>query len=245
MRLTPHFSLSLGARYDLQTFSKTGVSNPLWSQVGKMPLNGTNFAPRVGIGYSFGNQRPTMVRAGFGIFYTRIPQLYQTAVTNDNGLSDNFHFSRQHGFRPGTSISGLSGCGGQLSARSGFVHHTGGVAVLCDQRGGGVCSELQDTTRAAGQSEPRAGDGRRLHGHRLLSVCAWRGYDPGARCESTRRQLITAIRSSTRLALWFRMNSTTWSRLRPGKRATASVVPIRRVLTRCNVLFRNWEHRPV
>ena len=37
-RLTPHFSLSLGARYDLQTFSKTGmVSNPLWSQVGKMP----------------------------------------------------------------------------------------------------------------------------------------------------------------------------------------------------------------
>jgi hypothetical protein len=90
MRLTPHFSLSLGARYDLQTFSRTGVSNPLWSQVGKMPQNGTNFAPRVGIGYSFGNQRPTMVRAGFGIFYTRIPQLYQTAVTNDNGLSDNF-----------------------------------------------------------------------------------------------------------------------------------------------------------
>jgi hypothetical protein len=90
-RLTPHFSLSLGARYDLQTFSKTGmVSNPLWSQVGKMPLRGTNFAPRVGIGYSFGNDRPVMVRAGFGYFYTRIPQTYQSAVINDNGLSDNF-----------------------------------------------------------------------------------------------------------------------------------------------------------
>ncbi len=90
-RLTPHLSLSVGARYDLQTFSKKGmVSNPLWSQVGKMPLNRTNFAPRVGIGYAFGNDRPVMVRAGFGIFYTRIPQIYQSAVINDNGLSDNF-----------------------------------------------------------------------------------------------------------------------------------------------------------
>ena len=90
-RLTPHFSLSLGARYDLQTFSKTGmVSDPLWSQVGKMPLPGMNFAPRVGIGYAIGNDRPLMVRAGFGIFYTRIPQIYQSAVINDNGLSDNF-----------------------------------------------------------------------------------------------------------------------------------------------------------
>ncbi len=90
-RLTPHLSLSLGARYDLQTFSKTGMAtNPLWPQVGKMPLKGMNFAPRVGIGYAFGDARPVMVRAGFGIFYTRIPQLYQSAVINDNGLSDNF-----------------------------------------------------------------------------------------------------------------------------------------------------------
>jgi len=90
-RVTPHFSLSMGARYDLQTFSKKGMmSNPLWSQAGKMPLNGMNFAPRVGIGYSFGNARPVMVRAGFGIFFTRIPQIYQSAVTNENGLSDNF-----------------------------------------------------------------------------------------------------------------------------------------------------------
>jgi len=55
-----------------------------------MPLPGTNFAPRVGIGYAVGNDRPLMVRAGFGIFYTRIPQTYQSAVINDNGLSDNF-----------------------------------------------------------------------------------------------------------------------------------------------------------
>jgi hypothetical protein len=31
-----------------------------------------------------------MVRAGFGIFFTRIAQLYQSAVTNNNGLANNF-----------------------------------------------------------------------------------------------------------------------------------------------------------
>jgi hypothetical protein len=91
VRLTPHFTLSLGTRYDLQTFSKTGMeSNPLWPGTGKMPLRETNFAPRVGIGYAIGDDRPLMVRAGFGIFYTRIPQIYQSAVINNNGLSDNF-----------------------------------------------------------------------------------------------------------------------------------------------------------
>jgi len=91
VRLTPKFSLSLGARYDLQTFSKTGMeSNPLWPAAGKMPLQETNFAPRVGIGYAIGDERPLMVRAGFGIFYTRIPQIYQSAVINNNGLSNNF-----------------------------------------------------------------------------------------------------------------------------------------------------------
>jgi len=90
-RLTPHFTLSLGARYDLQTFSKAGmVSNPLWPAAGKMPLRETNFAPRVGIGYALGDDRPLMVRAGFGIFYTRIPQIYESAVMNDNGMNDSF-----------------------------------------------------------------------------------------------------------------------------------------------------------
>jgi len=90
-RLTPHFTLSMGARYDLQTFSKAGmVSNSLWPAAGKMPLRETNFAPRVGIGYALGDDRPLMVRAGFGIFYTRIPQIYESAVMNDNGVTDTF-----------------------------------------------------------------------------------------------------------------------------------------------------------
>jgi hypothetical protein len=47
-----------------------------------MPLREKNFAPRAGLGYAIGDDRPLMVRAGFGIFYTRIPQIYESAVMN-------------------------------------------------------------------------------------------------------------------------------------------------------------------
>jgi len=88
LRLTRRFALSLGVRYDLQTFGQRGlVSNPVWPASGKMPSSADNFAPRVGLAYAFGDQRPLMVRAGFGIFYTRIPQIYQSAVINNNGLN--------------------------------------------------------------------------------------------------------------------------------------------------------------
>ncbi|MGB9074032.1 MAG: TonB-dependent receptor [Terriglobales bacterium] len=91
IRLTPHLAASLGVRYDLQTFGTAGmVSNPLWPASGKMPSRGSNFAPRVGFAYGLGDQRPLVVRAGFGIFYVRIPQIYQSTVINDNGMNSQF-----------------------------------------------------------------------------------------------------------------------------------------------------------
>jgi hypothetical protein len=91
LRLTRRFALSLGVRYDLQTFGQQGlVSNPLWPAAGKMPARKDNFAPRLGLAYGIGEQRPLMLRAGFGIFYTRIPQIYQSAVINNNGLNTTF-----------------------------------------------------------------------------------------------------------------------------------------------------------
>jgi hypothetical protein len=91
MRLTRRLALSLGVRYDLQTFgSKDLVNNPLWLASGKMPTDTNNFAPRVGIAYSIGDQRPLVMRSGFGIFYTRIPQIYQSSVMNNNGLTGTF-----------------------------------------------------------------------------------------------------------------------------------------------------------
>jgi hypothetical protein len=91
VRATPHLTLSFGVRYDLQTFARTGmVRNPLWPAAGKMPVQAENFAPRAGIGYSLGTLRPLMVRAGFGIFFTRLPQIYESAVMGDNGVNNAF-----------------------------------------------------------------------------------------------------------------------------------------------------------
>jgi hypothetical protein len=89
IRVTRHFALSLGARYDLQTFTKKGLlTNPLWPDSGKVPFLPYNFAPRAGLAYSIGEHKPLVLRAGYGLFYTRIPAIYTSAVASENGLSD-------------------------------------------------------------------------------------------------------------------------------------------------------------
>ncbi len=94
VRLTKRLSGSLGIRYDLQTFGQKGmVGNPLWPLAGKMPSPGKNFAPRLGLAYAIGEQRPLMVRAGFGIFYTRIPQIYQSTVIERQRNHRPIHFA--------------------------------------------------------------------------------------------------------------------------------------------------------
>jgi hypothetical protein len=89
IRVTDHFALNLGVRWDLQTFTTAGlVSNPLFPPSGKVPFKPYNFAPRAGFAYSFGKKRPLVVRAGYGIFFVRIPQIYNSVVQTDNGITD-------------------------------------------------------------------------------------------------------------------------------------------------------------
>ena len=109
IRVTDRFALSLGARYDLQTFTTKGLkSNPLWPDAGKMPFNTNNFAPRVGLAYSIGDQRPLVIRAGYGLFYTRIPQIYTSTVQSDNGLTPNFLFLNNNDFYRPAGVSPIS-----------------------------------------------------------------------------------------------------------------------------------------
>jgi Carboxypeptidase regulatory-like domain/TonB dependent receptor len=99
IRVSDHFALSLGARWDLQTFTTKGLrSNPLWPDAGRVPYNTGNFAPRVGLAYSIGNQRPLVIRAGYGLFYTRVPQIYSSAVQSENGLTGDFLFLNNNNF---------------------------------------------------------------------------------------------------------------------------------------------------
>ena len=89
IRVTNRLAVNLGVRWDLQTFSTAGlVSNPLFPPSGKVPFNPHNFGPRGGLAYSLGNTRPLVIRAGYGIFYVRIPQIYNSAIATENGISD-------------------------------------------------------------------------------------------------------------------------------------------------------------
>ncbi len=89
IRVTDHLALNLGVRWDLQTFTTVGlISNPLFPPTGKVPFQPYNFAPRAGFAYSLGSTHPLVVRGGFGIFYVRIPQIYNSVVQTENGITD-------------------------------------------------------------------------------------------------------------------------------------------------------------
>jgi len=89
IRVTDRLAVNLGVRWDLQTFTTAGlVSNPLFPPSGKVPFQPYNFAPRAGLAYSFGNKRPFVVRAGYGIFFVRIPQIYNSVIQSENGITD-------------------------------------------------------------------------------------------------------------------------------------------------------------
>jgi TonB dependent receptor len=89
IRATDHLAVNLGVRWDLQTFTTAVLlSNPLFPPSGKVPFQPYNFAPRAGFAYSFGNTRPLVIRGGYGIFYVRIPQIYNSVVATENGTTD-------------------------------------------------------------------------------------------------------------------------------------------------------------
>ena len=89
IRVTDRLAINAGVRWDLQTFTTAGLlSNPLFPPSGKVPFNPHNFGPRAGLAYSIGKDHPLVVRAGYGIFYVRIPQIYNSAVATENGITD-------------------------------------------------------------------------------------------------------------------------------------------------------------
>src|SRR5262249_13754051 len=73
---------------DLQTFATAGlIQNPLFPPAGKVPFQPYNFAPRAGFAYSIGKEKPLVLRGGYGIFYVRISQIYNSGVQTQNGVT--------------------------------------------------------------------------------------------------------------------------------------------------------------
>ena len=93
IRVNEHLGLTLGVRYDRQTFREDHLEpNPLVPGSGRVPHDGNNLAPRVGLAYALGHERPLVVRAGFGMFYARVPQMYASQVELENGLGQSHLF---------------------------------------------------------------------------------------------------------------------------------------------------------
>lgn len=99
IRVSDHFALDLGVRYELQTFRSDGlIANPRWPGSGRVPTDRNNFAPRAGFAYSIGDERPLVVRGGFGLFYALIPQIYTSAVETNNGINSTHLFIQNPNF---------------------------------------------------------------------------------------------------------------------------------------------------
>jgi hypothetical protein len=89
LRVTDHLAVNLGVRWDLQTFTAAGLlANPLFPPSGKVPFKPYNFGPRAGFAYSIGRTHPLVIRAGYGLFYVRIPQIYNSTIATENGITN-------------------------------------------------------------------------------------------------------------------------------------------------------------
>ena len=87
IRLTRHFTLNAGIRWDVQTFLVSGlISNSLYAPSGKLPSDQNNFSPRLGFAYSIGDRNPLVIRGGAGRFYSLVPSIYASQVQTDNGM---------------------------------------------------------------------------------------------------------------------------------------------------------------
>lgn len=91
-RVRPNLKVTYGLRYEFYDIPKARGNAPL-DISRKFNRDTNNFAPRLGLAYSFGGSRKTVVRASAGIFYDAPGLLfYQNAIQN-NGDPLTLNFS--------------------------------------------------------------------------------------------------------------------------------------------------------
>jgi outer membrane receptor protein involved in Fe transport len=90
-RLRKDLTLSLGLRYDVQSFAKPEVQNPdpqlaaAGIDTSFLKTDQDNIAPRLGLAWS--PNKKTVVRAGYGLFYGRTPSIMVGTAHSNNGIN--------------------------------------------------------------------------------------------------------------------------------------------------------------
>jgi hypothetical protein len=99
-KVRPNLTVTYGVRYDLYKIP-TADKASLFSASQNFKLDKNNFAPRIGVAYSFGQDQKTVLRANYGIFYDP-PQtnIYQRALLN-NGAPRFFNLN----LLPGSALA--------------------------------------------------------------------------------------------------------------------------------------------
>jgi hypothetical protein len=84
-RVTHNLILNYGLRYEYAQLPQPTVVNPDYPQTGQIHSSKLNFAPRVGLAYSFDHGR-MVLRAGYGMFHARFPGALINNLYANNGV---------------------------------------------------------------------------------------------------------------------------------------------------------------
>jgi Carboxypeptidase regulatory-like domain len=81
-KVTPRLSLTLGLRWEYESFPDQQLPNSLLPQTASLPDNKDNFGPRVGFAYDISGHGTTILRGGYGMFFARAinSTLYQALI---------------------------------------------------------------------------------------------------------------------------------------------------------------------
>ena len=88
-RMNDRFTLSLGARYDVDILPVPTEPNPFFD-FSDSPVDANNLAPRLGFAYDLGGTGTTVIRGGYGLFYNSVSLGTLSGIISDGPLSDSF-----------------------------------------------------------------------------------------------------------------------------------------------------------